>query len=164
MHIGVDCLRWTLVVFSALAWTISPIGGSQQPPIRSGVELVLIDAQVIDRQGSPITSLRPGDFEILIDGKKRKVAAAVLVQYPTPGAHTMASQSPEVAPGSDRRQFMLAVDEHSFAPGAAMAAVRASGRFIERLTPADLVGLYTVPNGAGSAEFSNRSRSRPQEP
>ena len=49
---------------------------------------------------------------------------------------------------------MLAVDEHSFAPGAAMAATRATRRFIERLGPADLVGLYTVPGGAGSAELT----------
>ena len=71
----------------------------------------------------------------------------------------MAGQSPEAAPGSDRRQFMLAVDEHSFAPGAAMAAVRAAGRLIERLAPTDLVGLYAFPSGARSAEFTTNHAS-----
>jgi VWFA-related protein len=118
------------------------------------VELVLIDAQVIDRQGSPITSLQPDDFEILIDGRRRKVATAVLVQYAAAGGSPTAKEHQEVAAGTERRQFMLAVDEHSFAPGAAMAAARAAGRFIDRLSATDLVGLYTFPSGAGSAELS----------
>jgi len=154
MHIRLEYLAWTLLGFSALAWTTAPVGGGQQPPIRSGVELVLVDAQVIDRQGWPITSLQPNDFELFIDGKRRKVAAAVLVQYAAAGGSATAKESHEAAAGTERRQFMLAVDAHSFAPGAAMAAARAAGRFIERLEPADLVGLYTVPGGAGSAELT----------
>jgi VWFA-related protein len=116
---------------------------------------VLIDAQVIDRKGVPITSLQPDDFDIQIGGKRRKVAAAVLVQYATTGAPSAANSGRERPPTSERRQIMLAVDEHSFAPGAAMAAVRATERFIERLSPIDLLGLYTVPRGAESAELTD---------
>ena len=148
MHIRVDYLagRWSDSVHSH--GRRAPVGGRQQPPIRSGVELVLIDAQVIDRQGSPVTSLQPNDFETL----HRRKEAEGCGGRPGPvrdwwSAHD--GRRPGGKPGSERRQFMLAVDEHSFAPGAAMAAARAAGRFIERLAPTDLVGLYTFPGGAG---------------
>jgi VWFA-related protein len=159
MHIRLEYLSWTLLGLSAVTWTTPAVGARQQPPIRSGVELVVVDAQVIDRQGSPVASLQPNDFELFIDGKRRKVAAAVLVQYATAGGSTTAKERQEVAAGTERRQFMLAVDEHSFAPGAAMAATRATRRFIDRLQPADLVGLYTIPGGAGSAELTTNHAS-----
>lgn len=84
MRLRTDSLACALVVSSGLAWTTHPITALQQP-IRSGVELVLIDAQVIDRHGSPIRSLQPEDFEIFIDGKRRKIAAAVFVESAAAG-------------------------------------------------------------------------------
>src|SRR5262245_49976512 len=52
----------------------------QTPPpqqtFKSGVELVTVDVQVVDKKGQPITGLKPEQFEVTIDGKKRQVLSA----------------------------------------------------------------------------------------
>jgi VWFA-related protein len=44
-----------------------------QPVFRSGVDLVHVGVTVVDRQGTPITSLQPEDFEIYEDGRRQEV-------------------------------------------------------------------------------------------
>ena len=131
-----------------------------QPPIRSGVELVVVDVQVVVRQGRPLGSLRPEDFEVSLDGKRRRVVSAELVRHEgvvQPGG--LAGQpSPSAAPsGADTqgRRFILAIDEHSFRPASARAAMQGAGRFIDRLQPNHLVGLYTYPTGAVHSDLTN---------
>lgn len=122
-----------------------------QPPIRSGVELVLVDVQVVDRQGRPLESLGPEDFEVSLDGKRRRVVSAEVVRHAAIGeaggtaGEPAADRSRALAQG---RRFILAVDEHSFRPASARAAMQAAGRFIDQLQPIDLVGLYAYPTGA----------------
>jgi VWFA-related protein len=148
-----------LPVMMALARS-GPAQQPTQPPIRSGVELVVVDVQVVDRQGRPLGSLRPEDFEVSLDGKRRRVVSAELVRHEgvvQPGG--LAGQpAPSAAPtGADTqgRRFILAIDEHSFRPAAARAAMQAAGRFIDRLQPNDLVGLYTYPTGAVHSDLTN---------
>ncbi len=50
--------------------------------------------------------------------------------------------------------FVLAVDEHSLHTNNAMAAVAAAERFIDRLQPDDLVGVYAYPTGVAKHDLS----------
>jgi len=50
--------------------------------------------------------------------------------------------------------FILAVDERSLHASNAMAAVTAAERFIDRLQPDDLVGLYAYPTGTAQHDFT----------
>jgi len=125
---------------------------AQPPVVRSGVELVLVDVQVVDRSGRPITSLGPEDFEVTLDRRPRRVVSADLVR---PGSAAMpgpAAGRPSLPGGgvsaAEGRRFILAIDEHSFRAASARAAMHAAGRFVDRLQPGDLVGLYTYPTGA----------------
>jgi VWFA-related protein len=54
----------------ALAAT-APAAG--QPVFRSGVDLVHLGVTVVDRQGTPVTSLRPEDFEVYEEGRRQEV-------------------------------------------------------------------------------------------
>jgi VWFA-related protein len=142
-------------------------GASQepQPPVlRSGVELVIVDAQVIDREGKPLVTLRAEDFEVELGGKRRKVASAQLVEYGASGA--VISEAGAVAPAGatpdavpvkpgDGRRFILAVDEHSFRMASARAAMEAATRFVKRLEKTDLVGLYTYPTGTAHTDLTD---------
>ena len=138
----------------------------QRPALRSGVELLIVDAQVIDRDGKPIAALRPEDFEVELGGRKRRVVSANLVRYgpaPTAGPATLAppaaNETPLPAPvrpaAAARRQFILAVDEHSFRMASARAAMNAATRFVNRLEKTDLVGLYTYPTGTAQTDLTD---------
>lgn len=138
---------------------------TQQPPqlprpqFETGVDLVLVDVHVVDRNGRPILDLKPEDFEVHISGDRRKVANAQLVRYdsgaPAPPRRSAAAapRSPEAAPRAPR-MYVLAVDEHSLHAGNAVAAVAAAEKFIDRLAPDDLVGLYAYPTGAAQHDLT----------
>ena len=132
---------------------------AQQPTFRSGVDLVAVDVHVVDRQGRPVVDLEAEDFEVQIAGNKRKVASAELISYAAAGS-TPAAASAEVAVTTTadaprpRRMFVLAVDEHSLHTSNAMAAVNAAERFIDKLQPDDLVGLYAYPTGAATHDLT----------
>jgi VWFA-related protein len=136
----------------------------QRPVIRSGVELLVVDVQVVDRQGQPILTLGPSDFEVTLDRKARRVTSAQLVRHgaaniPAAGAPIGPATPPPSAAApvtaADGRRFILAVDEHSFRPAAARAVMHAANRFIDQLQPNDLVGLYAYPTGAVHSDLTN---------
>jgi VWFA-related protein len=130
----------------------------QTPPtFRSGVDLVAVDVQVVDKDGTPIPSLKPSDFDVSIAGKRRRVVSADYVQSAslenttvTPYDHRIrvsdTSAQMNVAPGA-ARTFVLAFDTDSFTVDESRDVVAAAHAFIRRLGPDDLVGLYTFPVG-----------------
>jgi hypothetical protein len=120
---GVD-LRGRRVAAGPAA--VAPTDG---PVFRSGVELVAIDVQVVDRDGRPTVSLEADQFDVSIDGRKRKVLSADFVRYSeSPPGRLRQTFTPsltrEGAPTD--RVFILAVDQLSFRPGAARAAAENS--------------------------------------
>jgi VWFA-related protein len=129
----------------------------QRPTIRSGVELVLVDVQVVDREGYPIETLEAEHFEVSIDGRRRRVVSAELITYASAGTDAGTATGAEGArTGIEQgRRFILAIDEHSFRPLTARAAMHAARMFIERLQPSDLVGLYAYPTGTAHTDLTS---------
>ena len=125
----------------------------QQPVFRGGTGLILVDVQVVDRTGMPVRGLMAGDFDVTLDRRSRQVLLAELVESGgsrAAGEGTRGESAPVSNPQSGGDQtFIVAIDESSFYPRHAPAAVRAAGRFIEKL-PADIrVGVFPYPHGRG---------------
>ena len=129
---------------------------AQQPTFRSTVDLVAVDVQVVDKDGRPIGSLKPGDFEVQIAGKKRRVVSADFIESASTdtasGGAGIAKWRPEqtVDAASElgaARTFVLAFDTDSFTVGESRDVVAAARTFIHELRPNDAVGLYTFPVG-----------------
>jgi VWFA-related protein len=144
----------TLVrLFALLVCVEGAVVAAPQPPFKSGVERILVDVQVVDTQGRPIPALTAADFEVRVDQQPRAVASVQFVRVAAvesvaggAGRHADVPASPTPGtPTSDGRDFILAIDESSFLTRYAPAAVRAARGFIQRLAPADRVGLYLYP-------------------
>lgn len=139
-----------LLLFAACALAAQ----DQQPPtIKSGVEVLAVDVQVVDKQGYAFPRLGPDDFEVTIDGHRRRVLSVDLVKHVGPQSTRTPSTGGEPPPDASQvvptgRLFVVAVDEHSFGPASAKAAMEAVRKFVENLRPDDLVGLYAYPTGA----------------
>src|ERR1039457_6313195 len=137
---------------------------SQTPVFKSGVELVAVDVQVVDRDGRPTLSLGADQFQVSIDGHRRQVVSANLVRYSQsrPGAVQRITEDKIITPGAPRPQsgrlFILAIDQLSFRMGAARAAAQAARGFIDRLQPDDVVGLYVFP-GSSNLNFTHERAS-----
>jgi len=147
----------------------------QQPVFTSGVELVAIDVRVVGKDGYPVRGLGPDAFHVTIDGKARRVVSAELVEYAARGLEAQASRqaAPAAAalprpsfssnaasdvPESPGRLIYLAVDQGSFKPLAARGAMEAARRFIDRLQPADRIGLVAFP-GPGPSVPATRDHA-----
>ncbi len=129
----------------------------QQPTFSASVDLVAVDVQVVDGDGFPVVALRPQDFEVSINGRRRRVASADFIQATSlEGAAparpvTSGPMATNLWPTTDAagagRTYMLAFDTYSFTVQESRDVVAAARGFIRRLQPADTVGLYTFPIG-----------------
>src|SRR5215831_2406612 len=61
------------------AWWAAP--ALAQQVFRSSVDLIAVDVQVIDRDGHPVLGLPLDRFAVTIDGRRRRVVSAELVDY-----------------------------------------------------------------------------------
>ena len=119
-----SAVRYLGAVIGAAACTV--LVSAQQPTFRSSVDLVAVDVQVVDKDGRPINSLRPGDFEVQIAGKKRRVVSADFIQSASvdtasggAGIEKWRPQDLDVQSGTPgaSRTFVLAFDTDSFTVG-----------------------------------------------
>jgi VWFA-related protein len=118
--------------------------GQQAPTFRASADLVLVDAQVVARDGRPIENLTAAQFEVFIDGRRRPIVAAEFVPMVGGGPPAVGAES-GVAAAPDGRVIVLAVDQPSFPVIAEQSAREAVSRVIERVAPSDYVGLVAWP-------------------
>ncbi len=143
----------------ALALVVVLASSFQRQTFKTGVDLVAVEVNVVDRDGKPIADLKREDFEVTISNRSRPVVTIAHRTYgPTSGPPLAASipvtgQAQTTEPVA-RRMYLLAVDEHSLQAGSAMAAVNAAERFIDKLQPDDLVGVYAYPTGAAKHDLT----------
>jgi VWFA-related protein len=127
----------------ALGALVTQTAGQQSPPIRGGVELVVVDARVVDRRGSPVTALTPGDFEIRVDGRVRPVVS-LEYQSATPAPNQSAPQASSV---------LVVVDQDNLRIGSSRPVLDAAAAFVEHLPSSHAVGCILLPQGTPSVEI-----------
>jgi VWFA-related protein len=139
----------------------SLIAQDQKPQFRSSTELVLIDAQVVARDGSPIQGLEADRFEVFIDGRKRPIVSAEFVRGSV-AAGTTGGQPGAAAQGRavEGRTILLAVDENSFPVTGQESAREAVTRVVDRVAPADYLGMVTFPGRTEIAPTRDRKPVR----
>jgi VWFA-related protein len=154
---------------AAIVAAVGLVPAAQQPTFRVAVDLIPVDVQVIDDAGQPVPGLTASQFEVIVNGRRRRVASATFIdnraaaraangaEGAAPGAVTD-SAGVRVAPdagsagasGADlplRRIFVLAVDASSFDESTGRPVIEAARDFIKGLSPVDELGLFTFPIG-----------------
>jgi VWFA-related protein len=126
--------------------------------IRAAVDLVLVDVQVLDRSGRPVTGLRPEQFRIFEDDKEQSIASFEYFDIEAIESAEAADAPPVmVALGAvadpavtreavrDRRLVVLFFDQSSMQPDEQLRAAEAARRYVrEQMTAADLVGVVAL--------------------
>ncbi len=128
-------------------------GATQKPTttFRSGLDVIAVDVQVIDRNGVPVSGLGPDKFEVTINGRRRRVLSADLVESRSatslsPEERAAATAGPPVIPTLPRVVF-IAIDCLSFDASASRHVIATAREFIDRLPATDEVGLFAYPYG-----------------
>jgi VWFA-related protein len=120
-----------------------PAQPPETPTFSAAVELVLVDAVVLDQQGRPVAGLRREDFELREDDVIQEVASFEAVGSPPPPG--------EGGPGGRverERLFLLVLDDARLTPAQAGAARQAVARFLaEDARGGDRVALLFSTDG-----------------
>jgi len=136
----------------------SPTPSSTFP---SGVELVTVDAVVLDKHGEPVEGLTADEFEVEEDGRPQTIASFEAVALPesaaapapTPSRVSTNVARPERQP---RRTFVVVFDNAHMAPERIGQARAAVADFVRTaLRPGDEVTV--VPTSGGAWWTASRS-------
>lgn len=137
-----------------------PVHQQQTPTFRAGTDLVLIDTRVVGRDGTPIAGLKPDQFEVFIDGRRRPVVAAEFVRASDAAAPSGGATADATAPGGEPQLVVLAVDEGSFPATARASAREAATRVVDRAATDVYVGMIAFPSGHEVAPTRDRAAMR----
>jgi hypothetical protein len=88
------------------------------PTFRSGLDVIAVDVQVVDRDGAPVPGLGPEKFDVTINGRRRRVLSAEFIESRsaaslTPEQRAAATAGPPVRP-TLARVVVIAIDCLSF--------------------------------------------------
>jgi VWFA-related protein len=129
---------------------------AQAPPrFESDVDLVAVDAHVVDSTGRPVPDLAASDFSVKIDGKARAVVSARFVETaprpaglgPDTAAPVDATATPVPGRTVEGRRIVIVIDRDELGGGGAHNAVQAASAFVAELGPADRAALFSIPSG-----------------
>jgi VWFA-related protein len=149
-----------IVVAAALVACVNAAAQAPPPPppvFGVGVDMVAVDASVVDAEGRPVLGLGAGDFRVEVDGRPRRLVSVEYVgrelepETPPPPAPAHYSTNEATARG---RLVLLLVDRGNIGRGGGREVVKAADRFLDSLAPADRVGLSFVPGPGRSIEFT----------
>ncbi|HVF50856.1 MAG TPA: VWA domain-containing protein [Pyrinomonadaceae bacterium] len=186
----------TLTLCLAVSLVAAPVAGQQSAPttpvqqqqqtntppdevVRVTSNLVQVDVSVTDKDGKPVADLRPEDFEIYEDGRRReitnfsfvsqgaRVGSPQTARADATRASSSAGKTPApVAPAAPlrreqvRRTVALVVDDLGLSLESMASVRRALRKFVdEQIKDGDMVAILRTRGGAGTLEsFTNERR------
>ncbi|HYY94170.1 MAG TPA: VWA domain-containing protein [Pyrinomonadaceae bacterium] len=143
----------------------APQEESDEDVVRITSNLVQFDAVVTDKQGRPVTDLRPEDFEVYANGRKQELTnfsyinagtVAAPAQQPSPRAAD--KSAPPVPParlksGQVRRTVALVVDDLGTSWESTNYVRQALKKFVDQqMQPGDLVAIMRTSAGMGALQ------------
>lgn len=141
-------------IAAACLWSAA-VTAQDKPQFKTAVELITVDAQVVDKSGNPIPALTAQQFQVTIDGRKRNVVSAELIDANTglPRAASPSGTAPAAADAAAPRNpaatpsiYVVAVDQGSFRAVNAPAVIYAARELLKRAQPNDYVGMVSFPS------------------
>jgi VWFA-related protein len=129
---------------------------AQQPVFRTSVDLVTVDATVLDRDGRPVEGLTADDFLLRVDGQPRRIVSAQFVSQQVNGRSQPALFARHFSSNEHAdagRLLVVAVDEAHIRRLEGRAAMTAAARFIDTLDPLDRVAVTGLAR-LGTIQFT----------
>ena len=146
------------------ATTQQPPPGSDEDVVRISTNLVQVDAVVTDKNGKPVTDLKPEEIQIFEDGKRQKIThfSYILTEMsgaarpPTPALKD--KKAPPIPPArlkpeDIRRTVAIIVDDIGLSFESTYFVRRALKKFVdEQMQPDDLVAIIRTNAGIGALQ------------
>ena len=148
--------RYAAACSIALLLTAAP--SAQQARFKSGVDLVTVDVAVLNASGQPVPGLTADDFELSVDGSKRRIVWAEFVPHRSAAPASIAADHFSSNEGlNSGRLVLLAVDQEHVRRVEGLAALRAASTFIDTLDREDRVAVTSLRQVA-TVEFTREHK------
>jgi VWFA-related protein len=157
-------------VFAAIAFALLSVaaGGasqsSQQAPVtfRAGVDLVVVDVVVVDKNGAAVTDLTAADFNVTAGKRPRRIVSSEFVAAKRAGTRAAPELPVDLpAPTNNRpsstatgRSILFVVDVDEIRAGEGRSAMRVIAEYVNGLDAIDRVGLVALPYGTPRVDLT----------
>ena len=157
-----------LVAVLAAAAAVAVTAAQQPPKFISGVEMVVLDVSVLDRDRRPVRGLQAADFTVLEDGQPQKVSSFEAFDFedpvppvaPAPWVREVAPDVQKNTDINDKRLVVIVLDDATPMPAPDVLSARAlANNVINALGPGDLGSVVLTLDKRSGQEFT-RDRSR----
>jgi VWFA-related protein len=160
-------IRFRALSFALFAVIVDHAGSQSTTPvapsdtvIRVSVNLVQVDAAVTDSKGRPVTDLKPGDFEVLQDGKPQTITNFSYIAPPPTAPTALPILGPRPQPSPSHAQFKdihrtiaLVVDDLGLTFEGAARVHNALKKYVDtEVQPGDLVAIVRTGAGIGALQ------------
>lgn len=118
----------------------------------ASIDVVAVDAHVVDGDGRPVRGLTADDFTVKVDGRARRVLSVDFVDLaPGTAVAAEAAATGGAAPTvplalAEGRRTVIVVDRGQIG-GSVHEAARSAKRLIEQMGPTDRVAVFSLPSG-----------------
>lgn len=138
--------RTLLLLGPVLVGSVAASGSQPLPVFRTGIDLVTVDAAVLDDEGRPVEGLGPEEFVLKIDGEERPIVSVEFVRRtPSKGSGPLEARQFSSNEHADTgRLVLLVVDQDHIRRVEGTAALAAAARFVDALDPLDRVGVTAL--------------------
>ena len=155
--------QMTWAVALAFATVAVPTAQTPQKPsvFHSGVDLVRFDLSVVDADGNPVTDIKPGEVQILEDGKPLPIVLFQRVREPSGFYSDVALRavSAEVTNNDATPRghlYIFVFDQQHITPGNEQYARDAAAKFIRtRVRASDRIAIFGIPGPGPDLQFTN---------
>ena len=147
---------WSVLAGVVAVSGIATVLAQAPPRFRTGVDIVVVEATVVDRDGAVAAGLGPADFAVEIDGKPREIVAADLVRHESADAESSTSVSPEITSNQQAvagRRIVIVIDHVSLRVES-QDMIEAASRWVGTLSAGDRVGVMVLPLPGVNIEFT----------
>lgn len=152
-------------LLTAAALALAFVAADRQSPprqvFRAGIDILTVEASVLDGKGQPVPDLTPADFTVTVGGKPRAVRDARFYNNGGFDSITHAGEISASAPArnaaDDGRIVVFVVDRDSIAPGGERVFLESAATLLDGLGAADAAGVLALP---GSSTELTRDHAR----
>ena len=164
---------WILAAAVAAA---AVVGARAQTPgsgFATSTTAVVVDVVVRDAKGTPIVDLKPGDFELLEDDVKQKIASVELIapgRATAPGgavaarareaAPVVSASTPAAPAATGVSPTVIALVFHRLSAEGRDLATAAARGYLDRATANDYAGVFSIDTGLDVLQTFTTDRAR----
>jgi VWFA-related protein len=143
---------------------------AQQPPptFRTGVEAVVLDVSVLDKDRQPVRGLTAADFTVLEDGKPQDLRTFkaidledVVETFPAPWVREVAPDIRRNDEFKGHRVVVIVLDDATVGGAAALLGRQVGRTIVDQLPPDDVAAVvYTLKKDEGQVFTRDRAKLR----